>query len=235
MKTFSNTYIFTFATIMVVAVAAVLSVVAMQLQPLQKKNYERNKKQNILLSLNIESTKDDAIQKYDQYVTESYVVDHEGEVKEGVEAFPVELEKELEKTPEERNLPVFVGTVDDQEVYVLPVRGKGLWGPIWGYVALEDDFNTIYGTNFSHQSETPGLGAEIANRSFQQQFIGKKIFDESGNFVSVRVIKGDASPDAEHEVDGISGGTITSKGVDSMLEDVMGDYLTFLKKNRKNN
>ncbi|MFW5962788.1 MAG: NADH:ubiquinone reductase (Na(+)-transporting) subunit C [Bacteroidota bacterium] len=235
MKNFSNTYIFTFATIMVVAVAAVLSVVAMQLQPLQKKNYERNKKQNILLSLNVESTKDDAIQKYDQYITEAYVIDHEGERREGVEAFPVELEKELEKEVNERNYPVFVGSIDEEQIYVLPLRGKGLWGPVWGYIAIEDDFNTIYGANFSHQSETPGLGAEISTREFQKQFIGKKLFDESGDFVSVRVIKGDASPDAEHEVDGISGGTITSKGVDAMLEDVIGDYLPFLEKHRKNN
>ncbi|MFO8235609.1 MAG: NADH:ubiquinone reductase (Na(+)-transporting) subunit C [Bacteroidales bacterium] len=235
MKTFSNTYIFTFATIMVVAVAALLSVVAMQLQPMQKKNYERNKKQNILLSLNVESTKDDAIDKYDQYITESYVINNMGEMQEDVEAFPIELEKELEKEPDDRNLPVFEGTIDDQKIYVLPVRGKGLWGPIWGYIAIEDDFNTIYGANFSHDSETPGLGAEISTRAFQKQFIGKKLFDDSGDFVSVQVIKGDASPDAEHEVDGISGGTITSKGVDAMIEDVIGDYLTFLEQNRKNN
>jgi Na+-transporting NADH:ubiquinone oxidoreductase subunit C len=220
---------------MVITVAAILSIVAMQLQPMQKKNVERNKKQNILLSLNIESTKDNAIEKYDQYITESYVVNHNGEIKEGVEAFPVRLEKELEKQLEERNLPVYVGSKEGEKVYVLPVRGKGLWGPIWGYVAIEDDFNTIYGTNFAHQSETPGLGAEIANRPFQKQFIGKKIFDESGKFVSVDVIKGDAPPAAEHAVDGISGGTITSNGVDKMLKDVIGDYVPYLKKMRKNN
>ncbi len=234
MKHYSNTYIFTFSFIMVISVAAILSIVAMQLQPMQKKNIERNKKQNILLSLNIESTKDNAIEKYDEYITDSYVVDHEGEVKEDVEAFPVELEKELEKSLEERNLPVFIGTKEGQKIYVLPVRGKGLWGPIWGYVAIEDDFNTIYGTNFSHQSETPGLGAEIANRPFQKQFIGKKIFDESGNFVSVSVVKKDIPPDAKHQVDGISGGTITSNGVDKMLRGVIGDYLPYIKKMRKN-
>src|SRR6056297_1137178 len=234
MKNYSNTYIFTFSSIMVISVAAILSVVAMQLQPMQKKNIERNKKQNILLSLNIESTKDDAIQKYDQYITDSYVVNHKGEIKEGVEAFPVELEKEMGKPLEKRNLPVYVGTRDDKSVYVLPVRGKGLWGPIWGYVAIEDDYNTIYGTNFAHQSETPGLGAEIANRPFQKQFIGKKIFDESGNFVSVDVIKGGASSDAEHAVDGISGGTITSEGVDKMLEDVVGSYVPYFKQKKKN-
>lgn len=235
MKNFSNTYIFTFSAIMVITVAAILSIVAMQLQPMQKKNFERNKKQNILLSLNIESSKDNAIEKYDKYIVDSYVISHKGEKKEDVDAFYVNLAKELEKTVEKRNFPIFVGSVEGSKQYIIPVRGKGLWGPIWGYIALKDDYNTIYGTNFSHDSETPGLGAEIANRPFQKQFIGKKIFDESGNFTSVKVIKGEAPADAKHAVDGISGGTITSKGVDKMLDNVLGSYVPYFKQKRKNN
>jgi Na+-transporting NADH:ubiquinone oxidoreductase subunit C len=232
MKQFSNTYIFTFSAIMVVTVAAVLSVVAMQLQPMQRKNVEINKKQNILLSLNIESSKDSVLAKYDRYITDSYVINSEGERKEGMDAFSVDLSKEIAKPVEERNLPIFVGTVKDSTQYVVPVRGKGLWGPIWGYVALKNDFNTIYGTNFSHDSETPGLGAEIANRPFQKQFIGKKIFNEQGEFVSVNVVKGGAPEGATHAVDGISGGTITSKGVDNMLEDIIGAYIPYFKEMR---
>ncbi len=232
MKQFSNTYIFTFSVIMVITVAAILSVVAMQLQPMQKKNVEINKKQNILLSLNIQSSKDSALVKYERYITDSYVINSKGERKEGVDAFSVDLSKEIAKPVEERNLPIFVGTVHDSTQYVIPVRGKGLWGPIWGYVALRSDFNTIYGTNFSHDSETPGLGAEIANRQFQKQFIDQKIFDEQGEFVSVNVVKGGAPEDASHAVDGISGGTITSKGVDSMLEDIIGAYVPYLKQMR---
>lgn len=235
MKNFSNTYIFTFSAIMVITVAAILSIVAMQLQPMQKKNFERNKKQNILLSLNIESSKDNAIEKYDKYIVDSYVISHKGEKKEDVDAFYVNLAKELEKPVEKRNFPIFVGSVEDSKQYIIPVRGKGLWGPIWGYIALKDDYNTIYGTNFSHDSETPGLGAEIANRPFQKQFIGKKIFDENGNFTSVKVIKGEAPADAKHAVDGISGGTITSKGVDKMLDNVLGSYVPYFKQKRKNN
>jgi len=235
MKNFSNTYIFTFSAIMVVVVAAVLSVVAMQLQPMQKANIETNKKQNILLSLNIQASKDSAIAKYNRYIVDSYVINHEGERKKGIDAFSVDLAKEIDKDLENRNLPIFVGSVDGEKQYVLPVRGKGLWGPIWGYVALEDDFNTIYGTHFSHKSETPGLGAEIANRPFQSQFVGKKLFNEQGEFVSVDVIKGDAPPDAPHAVDGISGGTITSDGVDKMLEDIIGAYAPYLKEMRNKN
>ena len=235
MKNFSNTYIFTFSAIMVILVAAILSIVAMQLQPLQKKNFEKNKKQNILLSLNIKTSKENAIDKYDKYIVDSYVINHKGKKKEAMDAFNVELAKELEKPIEERNLPVYVGSVEeDSKQYVIPVRGKGLWGPIWGFIALEDNFNTVYGANFSHDSETPGLGAEISTRDFQKQFIGKKIFDESGNFVSVSVVKGGASSDAEHAVDGISGGTITSEGVDKMLEDVVGSYVPYFKQKNKN-
>jgi len=220
---------------MVILVAAILSIVAMQLQPLQKKNFERNKKQNILLSLNIQTSKENAIEKYDEYIVDSYVINHKGEKKEGIDAFSVELAKELEKPIEERNLPVYIGSIqEDSKQYVIPVRGKGLWGPIWGFVALEDDYNTVYGANFSHDSETPGLGAEISTREFQKQFIGKKIFDESGKFVSVSVVKGGASSDAKHAVDGISGGTITSEGVDKMLEDVVGSYVPYFKQKKKN-
>ena len=233
MKQFSNTYIFVFSAIMVVVVAAVLSVVAMQLQPMQKKNIEVNKKQSILLSLNIQSTKNNALSKYDQYIVDSYVINSKGERKEGVDAFNVNLSKEIDKSLEDRDLPIYVGSVNDNKQYVIPVRGKGLWGPIWGYVALKSDLNTIYGANFDHQSETPGLGAEISTRQFQKQFIGKKIFNEQGEFVSVAVLKGDPSPDAPHAVDGISGGTITSKGVDNMLEDIIGSYIPYIKKMRK--
>lgn len=234
MKSYSNTYIFVFSTIMVVVVAAILSFTAMKLQPLQKKNVEINKKQNILSSLNLESTADNAEELYDKYIEESYVLNTKGERVEGVDAFSVDMKKELAKDEENRNLPMFVSHIDDKNQYIIPVRGKGLWGPIWGYVALKEDMVTVYGTNFSHKSETPGLGAEIDTKNFQDQFIGKKIFNDEGEFVSVAVLKGGAAdPDSPYEVDGISGGTITSKGVDAMLEDCLSSYTTYFKKHKK--
>ncbi len=234
MKSYSNTYIFVFSTIMVVVVAAILSFTAMKLQPLQKKNVEINKKQNILSSLNLESTADNAEELYDKYIEESYVLNTKGERVEGVDAFSVDMKKELAKDEENRNLPMFVSHIDDKNQYIIPVRGKGLWGPIWGYVALKEDMVTVYGTNFSHKSETPGLGAEIDTKNFQDQFIGKKIFNDEGEFVSVAVLKGGAAdPNSPYEVDGISGGTITSKGVDAMLEDCLSSYTTYFKKHKK--
>jgi len=231
MKSFSNTYIFVFSTIMVVVVAAILSIAAITLQPMQKKNVEINKKENILTSINVESTAKNAVELYDKYIIESYVLDHTGKVKEGVDAFEVDMKKEMTKPLEERNLPVFISLTDSgKNQYILPVYGKGLWGPVWGYVSLESNLSTIYGANFSHQGETPGLGAEIATEDFQNQFIGKEIFNEQGEFVSVSVKKGGtANPQSKYEVDGISGGTITSEGVDEMLNDCLKSYILYFE------
>ncbi|MEA3317973.1 MAG: NADH:ubiquinone reductase (Na(+)-transporting) subunit C [Bacteroidota bacterium] len=231
MKSFSNTYIFIFSTIMVVIVAALLSSAAILLQPLQKRNIEINKKQNILSSINIESNAKNAEKIYKQNITESYVIDYKGNIKTGIDAFKINLKKEITKEIEEMNLPIFVGTVKDStKVFVIPVRGKGLWGPIWGYIAFNNDFNTIYGAKFSHKSETPGLGAEIATKEFQSQFIGKKIFDNTNKFVSVSVMKGGtANLSSDYEVDGISGGTITSKAVEKMIFSIIDNYKTYFK------
>lgn len=231
MKSFSNTYIFVFSTIMVVVVAAILSFAAMTLQPFQKKNVEINKKQNILTSVNIESTAKNAVEIFDQYILESYVVDYKGEIKENVDAFEVDMKKEMAKPLEERNLPVFISEIeDDGKQYIFPLYGKGLWGPVWGYISLSSNLSTVYGANFSHQGETPGLGAEITTKEFQDQFIGKEIFNEKGDFVSVNVKKGGtADRGSKYEVDGISGGTITSEGVDAMINDCLKSYLPYFE------
>jgi len=234
MKSYSNTYIFSFASIMVIVVAAVLSIAAMLLQPMQKRNIEVNKKQNILAALNITSTADNAEDYFDKYISKTYVVDIKGQVKEGVDAFTVDMKKELGKPAEEMNLPIFQADIEGNTKYILPLRGKGLWGPIWGFVALDSDYTTVYGANFDHKSETPGLGAEISTQWFQKQFIGKKIFDNEGNFVSVAVMKGGtADPNSAYQVDGVSGGTITSKGLDEMLKSGLGNYLTYIKNQKK--
>ncbi len=112
------------------------------------------------------------------------------------------------------------------------MRGKGLWGPIWGYIALSEDFNAIYGANFDHKSETPGLGAEINEQWFQDMFKGKNIFNEQGKFVSVEVMKGGAPDDAAHAVDAISGGTITSNGLENMIMDCLAPYQAYFEKNK---
>ena len=235
MKSFSNTYIFIFSSVMVIAVAAILSFAAITLQPYQKRNVEINKKQNILNSLNIESTAKNAEELYSKYIIESFAVKSNGSIQEGIDAFTIDMKKELSKPLGERNLPIFIGSIDgESKQYIIPVFGKGLWGPIWGYISLREDLSTIFGANFGHKGETPGLGAEIDTKAFQAKFVNKEIFNESGDFVSVSILKGGtANPNSKYEVDGISGGTITSKGVDAMLRDCLSSYELYFKNVKK--
>lgn len=223
-----NTYTVLYAAIMVILVAALLAFISMSLKPKQVKNIEIEKKQSILASVNIESTSADAENIYAKTISKEYLVNVKGEEVEG-NAFDTDLKKEHSKPAEQMNLPVFECRTKDGLKYVLPLRGTGLWGPIWGFISLDDDMNTIYGANFGHQGETPGLGAEISTHAFQQQFIGKKLFDDNGKLFSIFVAKvGQDAPD-EHKVDGISGGTITSKGLQKMLLDDFTKYEEFLK------
>ncbi len=227
----TNRYVFLFATAMVVIVAVILSGAATLLRPFQERNMRLEKMQNILAAINIEVPREDAQEVFDQYITRTKIINHQGEELEG-DAFEVDLQEENRKPVEERQLPVYIGDFEGETFYVLPVRGTGLWGPIWGYVGLEADLVTIAGANFDHSSETPGLGAEIADEDFEEQFTGKKIFDEEGSFRPVRVVKGGAPPDDEHAVDAISGGTITSNGVTDMMRNGLEVYTSYFEKIR---
>ena len=227
----SNVYTFIYASVMVVLVAAILSFAAFNLKPYQAKNVEIEKKQNILASVNIAATAADAEQIYSEKIVNSYIVNSKGEKVDG-DAFTVDLKKERAKQVEDRQLPVFECDIDGGIKYILPLYGAGLWGPIWGYISVESDMNTIFGATFDHQGETPGLGAEISTKAFQDQFKGKTIFDNDGKFYSIIVAKSNETAPAEHKVDAISGGTITSKGLQSMVEDDLGAYKAFF--NQKN-
>ena len=238
MRSFSNTYIFVFSLIMVTIVAVLLSFIATQLKPLQEMNVQIEKKQDVLRSVGQAENAAEAEDKntfineeFARYITESYVVDFKGNMVE-TDAFQVmlNLTAEIRKPREERNYPVFVySETDGSKKYVVPVRGKGLWGPIWGYVALEEDLNTIAGAVFDHKGETPGLGAEISTEWFQEPFRGKTIFNDAGEFVSIEVAKGGADPSNPHQVDAISGGTITSKALEEMLIDCLTGYVAYFK------
>lgn len=153
----------------------------------------------------------------------------EGKPVEGVPAEKIDLAQEKKKPEAERLLPLFVYKNGEEKYYILSVRGKGLWDEIWGVIALESDLNTVTGVAFDHKSETPGLGAEIKdNPGFGKQFQGKKIY-EGDNFVSVLVKKGGAVEGNLHQVDGITGATITSNGVTEMLQRGISLYLPYLQ------
>jgi Na+-transporting NADH:ubiquinone oxidoreductase subunit C len=222
----SNSYTFGFAAAMVVVVAALLSFAATSLKPAQDTNIEQEKKQNILTSIKIETTRPEAEERYPTFVTESLVLQNSEEV-DGIDAFNVDMSKEVRKPVMERQAPLYIANKEGETYFVIPVRGQGLWGPIWGYISLEDDLDTIYGAVFDHQGETPGLGAEISTAAFQTQFIGKEILDDDGELVGIDIRKGDAS--TVHQVDGISGGTITSDGVEAMIAECLQAYIPFLK------
>lgn len=234
----SNKATFLFSSGMVVVIAVLLSVAAIGLAPYQAKNSRIEKMKNILTSISVHAETGEAEQFFNLYITKQIVLNNKGEEVTGkVTAFDIDLKKELDKIKtgktNEQLFPLFICNKDGKSFYIIPIRGKGLWGPIWGYISLEGDMNTIYGASFGHKSETPGLGAEIETEKFQQQFIGKKIFDESENFVSVTVIKGGASPTDLHGVDAISGATVTSKGVTEMFKRTLSNYIPYFESRRQ--
>lgn len=219
----SNSYIIIYSTVMVVVVAALLAVASLSLQGRQNANILNEKKQAILASLGAGE------RNYDEFI-EAYAVDANGGRIEGIGGNEVvQMLFDLESAVKAQTFPVFESS---DHRYVLPVTGKGLWGPIWGYVALEGDMNTVAGVVFDHAGETPGLGAEIATPKFQTMFPGKKIF-EGDRFVSVKLRKGGATEaNMAHEVDAISGGTKTSDGVTAMLYSSLNNYLPFFSARR---
>lgn len=232
---FSNRYIFTYATIMIIIVASILATAANILKPFQDQNVKNEKYKSILstaglIDENVKYGSEELEGLYNKYITKAKVINSKGEVIEGAVAFDVKMADEVKKPIDERKLPLYIAEMDNGEKeYVVPLRGKGLWGPVWGYIAIKDDGTTVNGANFGHKGETPGLGAEIVNKEFTEQFVGDKIFNEEGEFTSIAVVKGGTKADDLHGVDGISGGTITSNGVDDMLEDCLKGYIAYFK------
>jgi Na+-transporting NADH:ubiquinone oxidoreductase subunit C len=232
MKKFSNRYIFVFSAVMVIIVATLLSLAATLLQPRQQRNLETEKKKSMLEAVGIVSTAETAESLYEKYITKSYVLDIKGNIVPDVNAFNVVLKDEQKKPLDQQNLPLFEAQLEDgKKIVIIPVEGKGLWGPIYGYVSVKSDMNTIYGVTFDHKGETPGLGAEINTTDFESMFSGLKLFEDN-EFVSIRVVKGGSPPYDPHGVDAISGGTITSKGLEDMLKDCLVKYEDYFINNR---
>ena len=183
----SNNYTFIFSGILVIVVGAALAFAAESLKPFQKENIRMEKMQNILASVNIKVEAAEAAEKFDQYIVEQILLDNSGNIVEGdVTAFDIDVVKQFKsEEPKDRLYPLFVFEDAGKRKYIVPMAGNGLWGPIWGFVAFEGDMNTVYGSTFDHKTETPGLGAEIKEEWFQDRFVGKSIFDQVGQYVSV--------------------------------------------------
>jgi Na+-transporting NADH:ubiquinone oxidoreductase subunit C len=245
---YSNSYVFRYAAIMVILVAAALASVAMLLKPAQDKNVAIARMRSILAAANIEADAVNAIELFDKYIVEEEALSPQGDVvgvykdqkleKGDIRPFEINLKEELYKHSkgQEFILPLYIANIDGKKLIIFPLLGRGLWGQVYGNLALEDDYNTVAGSMFGHDKETPGLGAEIEQTPFESQFIGKKIFDENGNFTSIRVMKGASkilsANELVHGVDAISGGTITSNGVSEMIKGNLTNYLEYIKKQK---
>lgn len=235
----SNKYIFIYSVVMVVVIAVSLTIVAVTLKPFQDDNIRIEKMQNILASVNVPITeipKKKVPEVYAGFIKTAIGINNSGEVieRDPAKVFAIELSNELKKPVAKQILPVFISVLKTGDsIFVVPLRGKGLWGPVWGYISFKNDFNTVYGVIFDHKGETPGLGAEINQDWFMKPFIGKQIFTTDGSLVSIAVVKGGAKPGDLHGVDAISGGTITSKGVQKMLFDNLTNYEAYFKKHMK--
>lgn len=219
LNTNSNAYIMVYTTVIVVIVALMLALTYSVLNNRMENNVRLDKKKQILSSLPAVNVEGGNVSKlYNEYIKEYVMLDSNGQVTKTVDNFDYE--------PSKSELPMYVAEVNGEVKYIIPLYGKGLWGAIWGYIALNSDKNTVYGVYYSDDSETPGLGAEIATKKFQNQFQGKHIM-YNGGFASIAVEKGGKVAANQDQVDAISGATITSKGVQSMLYDCMAKYNAF--------
>ena len=224
----SNSYTYTFATVMVVLVAVLLSGASLGLKSKQESNVKQEKMQSILASVGVQVDRSEAQSAYDDVIKQVLTIKGGNVVSEDRETgFNVDMAKAIKLSNMEREAPLYVANKDGDTFYIVPMRGKGLWGPVWGFVALESDGNTVIGATFDHKSETPGLGAEIATPMFTDQFPGKKI-SYGGEFKSISVVKAGTSS-GDYAVDGISGGTITSNGVNDMMVDCLAPYAEYFK------
>jgi Na+-transporting NADH:ubiquinone oxidoreductase subunit C len=233
----STGYIYTFALIMTVVVALLLAGSKVVLEPIASKNEDIFNKRQILEAIatpleeagkSVASLSDQEVLDIFEKQVEQAVVTADGGSVENMNAIEVDMAKERKKPEAERMYPVYEVSLDGKSFYIFSVRGSGLWDAIWGNIALEEDMNTVAGVSFDHAGETPGLGAEIKdNNSWKAQFVGKKIYD-GDKYVSVYVRKGGAI-DLEHEVDGLSGATVTADGVTKMLYDGLKAYEPYME------
>ena len=224
----SNTYTIIYILVLAAVVGTALAFTSLSLHDRQLENADLDKMSQILASAGIVPEKGQVAADFKKYIIAQEIVDCDGNRVEG-DAFNVDVAAQSKLNDCGRQLPVFVCRPDDGSTkYILPVYGSGLWGPIWGYIAIDSDGTTVYGAYFAHQGETPGLGAEIVKPEFRNQFEGKRLI-KNGVFMPISVVKAGQKPSGNEDyVDGVSGGTITSKGVGTMLDNCLSPYKSFL-------
>ena len=242
-NTDKNSYTILFAVAMVLVVGSLLAFTASSLKPAITENKRMEKQQNILYAMGINENEgtsrefvstDKVGEEFSKYIKTQLVVDEKGNSTEDDEAYLIDVKKEQAKAKNggTRRLPLFVGEKDGKTFYIAPIRGKGLWDAIWAYVALDKDM-VVQGTFFDHAGETPGLGANINQRFFMDDFTGEHLLSDTGVFKGIAVTKGNNDPKnldkVDHEVDAIAGSTITGDGVSAMLKADLKLYLPYFK------
>ena len=239
-RTDSNGYTMMFAVIMVFVVGSLLAFLASSLKPAIKENERIEKQQNILYAMgvnendasnaNFVSTKI-AGAEFKKYIKKQLVLEG-NKVSESQDAYLIDVKKQQAnaKDGKVRKLPLFVGEKEGKTFYVAPIRGKGLWDAIWGYVSMDENM-VVQGAYFDHKGEKPGLGANIKQRYFMDDFIGEHLMTEAGVFKGITVKKGnnDAVNEdkTDYEVDAIAGATITGDGVSAMIKKDLSLYVPY--------
>ena len=247
-NTDKNSYTILFAIGMVIIVGTLLAAIDSSLKEKIKINKILEKQQNILYAIGINNNEgnsvsfvstDQAPSLFEEYIV-SQIYIQGNKIVEDDEAYLIEVKKEkaLAKDPAyDRRLPLFIAQRDSVRYYVAPIRGKGLWDAIWAYIAMDENM-MILGAYFDHKAETPGLGANINQRFFMDDFIGEKLLDQNENFKGIKVSKTNLDPRNEikddHEVDAIAGSTITGDGVSAMIKSDLRLYIPYFKKLKQN-
>ncbi|MEH6681871.1 MAG: Na(+)-translocating NADH-quinone reductase subunit C [Sediminicola sp.] len=247
-KTDKNVYTVVFAAIMVVVVGSVLAFVSSSLSPQIQQNEKLEKQQNILYAMGIDENEDEGsvnfvstdkvADEFSKYIKQQLVIEG-GEVTEDDEAYLIDLKKQetAAKKGETRKLPLFIGEKDGKKFYIIPMYGKGLWDAIWGFISLDENL-VVQGVYFDHKGETPGLGANIKQRYFMDDFKGETILDGT-EYAGINVAKGNNDPTNEtkddNEVDALAGATITGNGVSAMIKESVRLYKDYLETIRAKN
>jgi Na+-transporting NADH:ubiquinone oxidoreductase subunit C len=241
-NTEKNTYTIAFAAVMVVIVGALLAFMASALSAKISENERLEKQQNILYAMGVNENEgagsvsfigtDKVAEAFNTYIKEQIILEGD-KITKDPNAYLIDLKKEETnaKAGKTRKLPVFIGEKDNKEFYIIPMRGKGLWDAIWGFVAVDKNM-IVQGVYFDHKGETPGLGANIKQRYFMDDFIGESILNNN-NYVGITVAKGNNDPTNEtkddNEVDALAGATITGDGVSAMIKQSVALYKPFLQ------
>lgn len=234
----SNLYTFLFIGLLIVGIASILTYTARTLKPMQDENVRNEKMQNILSTVGVNVSREEAESNYKKFISQELSLKLDGSINQSLNPFSdINLVKELKKDYNNQHFPLYVAEIESEKFYIVELRGFGLWDAIWGYISFESDFNTIKGASFDHKGETAGLGAEITQEWFKKSFEKEKIFNDFGDFVGITVLKGNNDSGNldknDHEVDAISGSTITGDGVTAMIYERIQNYIPFIEKMNK--